>query len=256
MKVRRYRTFWVLILFFVVLLPLWALGIAEGMVKIGGGGRQGINLVSQAFNFSNVWQNIGYWTSIFVTLLSILIIILTTNEYQFRTNRQNVIDGWHRLTFYHAKWAMVLAISLFTVLYTLLVGLVFGFRYGTTATFPGSLIHLGYTWLLALDYFGFALLLSLFLKRSGITIGFFLLYSVIIETLLTNLINWATKSEAGTYLPLQASDELLPFPLMDIARALMGANQPDLSSQHALASAGWIIVYYFIGRQKLLLSDW
>ena len=254
LKVKSYRTFWILVGFFLVLLPLWNYGIINGMVKLGGGEKSG--LLSLAYSFSNVWQNLGFWVSIFVIFISILFIIQTTNEYQFRTNRQNVIDGWTRQQFYHAKWGVVVVLSLLTVLYTFIIGMIFGISYGGMETFPGSIKHLFYTWLLALNYYGFALLLSVFCKRSGITIGIFFLYSMIIESLVSGLVNWSTNTKWGNLLPLQASDELLPFPLMDMAKTMMGLGGGPSATLYAGISAGWIIIYYFIGRQKLLRSDW
>ena len=105
---KSFRTFWIVTGFFILLLPLWNYGISNGIMKIGGGD---VNLVSQAYSFSYVWQNLGFWTSIFVVFISILTIILVTNEYQFRTSRQNIIDGWKRLDFYHAKWQVVLLLK-------------------------------------------------------------------------------------------------------------------------------------------------
>ena len=83
LKIKSYRTFWILIGFFIVLLPLWNYFIAEGAVVLGS---KELNLASQLYGFSSIWQNLGFWTSVFVLFISILVVILTTNEYQFRTN--------------------------------------------------------------------------------------------------------------------------------------------------------------------------
>src|SRR5690606_19195895 len=106
MKLRKYRSFWVMAGFFLVLLPLWNLGISEGIMKISGG--MDLNLVSQAYSFSYVWQNLGYWASLFSIFICILIIHISTNEIQFKTNRQNVMDGWSRLEFFHAQCLLIL----------------------------------------------------------------------------------------------------------------------------------------------------
>jgi len=253
LKMKRFRTFWILTGFFMLLLPLWNYGISNGIMKIGGGN---INLVSQAYSFSYVWQNMGFWTSIFVVFISILVIILTTNEYQFRTNRQNVIDGWTRLNFYHAKWQVVLLLSFLTTLYVFVIGVCFGSAYGSFSDFPGSIKHLYYVWILALNYYSFSLLLSVFFKRSGITIGVFFLYCMIIEALVSKFINWWLDTKAGDFMPLQCSDELLPFPILDVIKTM--ANMQDVLNPvyYVAASFGWIIIYYFVGRQKLLRSDW
>lgn len=253
LKLKNFRTFWILTGFFALLLPLWNYGISNGIVKMGGGE---INLISQAYGFGYVWQNLGFWTSIFVVFPSILTIILTTNEYQFRTNRQNVIDGWTRMNFYHAKWLVVLLLSMFTTVYVFIVGVGFGAGYGSVNDFPGSIAHLFYVWVLSLNYYAFSLLLSIFFKRSGITIGIFFLYCMILEALVSKFINWWLDTKAGNFMPLQCSDELLPFPVLDVLKAMTGAQDTVQPVYYVVCSFAWIGIYYLLGRQKLLRSDW
>jgi hypothetical protein len=250
LKIKSYRTFWILIGFFVILLPLWNYFIAEGAIVVGS---KQLNLASQLYGFSSLWQNLGFWTSIFVLFISILVIILTTNEYQFRTNRQNVIDGWSRTQFYHAKWALVVLLAIGTTLFVFLLGCIMGAMYGSMSDFPGSIQHLFYVFVLSLNYYGFGLLISILFKRSGISIGVFLLYCIILETIIMSLINWKNDLDLGNYLPLQASDELLPF-MSAINFLKIGKESPSMP--YVLVSIGWIVLYYIIGRQKLLRSDW
>jgi ABC-2 type transport system permease protein len=253
LKLKNFRTFWILTGFFMLLLPLWNYGISAGIMKIGGAS---ISILNQAYSFSNVWQNMGFWTSIFVVFISILTIIITTNEYQYRTNRQNIIDGWTRLDFYHAKWQVVLALSLMTTVYVFIIGIVFGTVFGSVADFPGNIKYLFYTWVLSLNYYAFALLLSLFFKRSGITIGIFFLYSMIIETFVAKAANWALDTDLGNYMPLQSTDELLPFQLADMIRAIAQIPSGPPAWTFVLASFAWLIIYYVAGRAKLMRSDW
>ncbi|MCB0700703.1 MAG: ABC transporter permease [Chitinophagales bacterium] len=254
LKVKKYRTFWVLIGFFILLLPLWNYSINSGIVKMGG--KDSINFLNQAYNFQNVWSNLGWWTSIFVTFISILIIILTSNEYSFRTNRQNIIDGLTRLQFYHAKWLMVFALTIFTTIYVFVLGVAFGMSNDDASNFPGKLMPLFSVFVLSLNYYAFGLFLAVMFKRSGLSIGMFFLYSMIIEYLSKGLINWMSKSEVGNYLPLQASDELLPFPLLSTLKAMTGAAEEPNQWGFVAVSFVWIVIYYLIGRYRLLKSDW
>jgi ABC-2 type transport system permease protein len=255
LKIKRYRTFWILIGFFLVLLPLWNYQIEHGMIKMSGGAN-GINFLSQAYSFPEVWGNVSFWASIFVLFLSILIIILTTNEYSFRTHRQNVIDGWSRLEFFHAKVALVLTVSLLTTLYVFIVGLLMGIANSGDINHAFTQFYkLGYFFLLSVNYLGLALLISLLIRRSGLSIGLFLLYSLIIENILRGLLNWGNDLNLGDFLPLQASDELLPLPLFQLFSS-MAAPQTAPDMYFVIASIGWCALYYFIGRRMLLRSDW
>lgn len=254
LKVKKYRTFWVLIGFFILLLPLWNYSISSGIVKMGG--KDSVNFLNQAYTFEYVWSNLGWWTSIFVAFITILIIILTTNEYTFKTNRQNIIDGLTRLQFYHAKWLLVLTFSILTTIYVFILGIIFGLANDDAANFPGKLVQLFYVFILSLNYYGFGLFLAILFKRSGLSIGMFFLYSMFIESMIGGLINWGLKTEIGNYLPLQASDELLPFPLMSVLKTLSGTTEEPQMWGYVLVSCVWIVIYYLIGRYRLLKSDW
>ena len=98
LKIRRYpRTFWIQSSLFLLLFLLWNWGIQGGILKFGTG------LLNFSYSFPAVWGYVGYWGSIFVLFLCILTITLTCNEATFKTHRQNVIDGWSRLDFFHGK---------------------------------------------------------------------------------------------------------------------------------------------------------
>jgi len=253
LKLKKYRTFWILTCSFMLLLALWNYGIASGFMKMGAGD---VNILNQAYSFSKIWGNIGFWASIFVVFISILIIIIVTNEYQYRTNRQNVIDGWSRMTFYHAQWLVVLALTILTTVFVFLLGLVLGGTNGGFNEFPGDIEKLFYTFVLTLNYYSLGLLTALIFKRSGISIGIFFMYNLIIETLLKSLINWKLDFKAGNYLPLQCSDELLPFPLIDMAKTMLNIKDTPSMTAYVVVSFVWITLYYIIGRRILVKSDW
>lgn len=256
MKIKRYRTFWVLSGLFAILLPLWNYGISKGTLKATDGkSKDQIDLFNSSYQFSSLWQNMGFWASVFVVFLSVLVIIMVTNEYVYRTNRQNIIDGLTRMQYYHAKWLMVVVMALATVLFVFITGLVLGGMYDSFGNFPGHVEYLFYLFLLCVNYYGFALMLGLLFKRSGITIGIFFMYYLIIENLGEKILNLYFKN-VGDYLPLQASDEMVPLPLMDLLKVMMQPDKAPPVSTYIIASLAWIVIYYVIGRLRLVKSDW
>ena len=255
LKIKRYRTFWVLAGLFLLLLPLWNYEVGHGLIKLGGGGG-GMNFLSTAYSFPQVWSNIGFWGSIFILFISILVIILTTNEYGYRTHRQNVIDGWSRMQFFHAKVLLVVVLSLLCTIYMFILGAVFGrMTQGSFSDFGSEIKQVSYFFLLSLNYLGFALVLALLIRRSGLAIGLFLLYSMIIENILKGIINHYTTVPYGNFLFLQCSDELLPFPFMRTLNTLLG-QQGIATSTYCMVTLTWCAVYYFAGRLLLQKSDW
>ena len=257
LKIKRYRTFWILSGLFAVLLPLWNLEVAGGMLKIGGSGKDGLNVLNTAYSFPQVWGNLGFWGSVFILFISILVIILTTNEYSYRTNRQNVIDGWKRMDFFNAKIVLVVSLSIVVTVYLFLLGVVFGsVNSGSLSGLFTEFQQVGYFFLLSLDYLGFALLIALWIRRSGLAIGLFLLYSFIIENILKSMINANFDKPYGNLLPLQASDELLPLPLFQLAKTMFPGGQAIGMPVYALGAVCWCVIYYFAGRAMLMRSDW
>ncbi len=253
LKIRKYNTFWILSALFIVLLFTWNYLIGSGVLKLGG---KDMNLLNTNYTFPSVWENVGHWTKFFSGLLAIIIIILTTNEYQFRTNRQNVIDGWQRAQFFHAKWLIVLLLSIIVTVFTTLLGIGFAVAHGSPiGNMTEHMDRMLYVFILTMNYFGFALTLSFLIRKSGMTIIIFLLYAYIIEIMAQQLINWKLPSHPGDFLPMQCSAELLNFPMMDMVKTMMAKTGPSHNTL-MLVSVGWIVVYYIIGRIRLLKSDW
>ncbi len=255
LKLKRYKTFWILISFFVVMLPLWNYCIIKGMINMGS---KGVNIFNPSYSFPAVWSNVGFWGSLFIILLSILVIIITSNEFTFRTHRQNVIDGWSRLQFFHAKVYLVVLLSLIATLYLFIVGAIFGYvNSGSFSSLFEGTEKVFYFFLLSINYLGFALFAALLIKRSGLSIGMFLLYVFVIKNILKGILNYAGDHlNVGNYLPMQSSSELLPFPLFEMARALLKQTEAPPITAYVIASIAWVIVYYIVCRMMLLKRDW
>jgi ABC-2 type transport system permease protein len=257
MKLKRYKTFWVLVVLFLILLPLWNYEIAKGELNFGGGGpNQSVNLLSTAYTFPDVWGNVGFWGSIFIVFMSILVVIITTNEFTYRTHRQNMIDGWERLQFFNAKVLVVFCLSLFATIYVFLTGLFIGVVNGGSIQNAFAEIHnILYFFLLALDYLGLAFFLAILVRRSGLAIGLFLLYNNVVEHILKSYLNSQSSIPLGNFLPLQASDEMLPFQFSKMVKGMF--QSADIStSTYAIATVCWCAIYYFAGRTILMRKDW
>ena len=101
LKLKYYRTFWILLGIIVVCIPAFNYVIYDitdnSFPKINGQ-----NLLGNPFSFPNVWSTVPYNAGILVFIPAILIITLFTNEYSYRTHRQNIIDGWSRSQFVSA----------------------------------------------------------------------------------------------------------------------------------------------------------
>ena len=111
-----------------------------------------------------------------------------------------------------AKVALVLVGALLATFFETITGIFFGATTGGFDGFGEGWEKVLYLFVLNLNYMGLSLLIALFIKRSGLAIGLFFLYAFILDNLLGAIVNKITSSQVGNFLPLQASDEMLPFP--------------------------------------------
>lgn len=170
-------------------------------------------LVGNPFTFPEVFRTVAYASSVFVFIPAILIIMLISNEYAFKTNRQNIIDGWSRNEFLLAKFLNVVLITLLVTVLNLAVTLLIGF-YNTTGVNADSWKLAYYAGLFGLQVFSqlsFAFLLGMLIRRAFIALGIFIFYMLILENIIMGILK-KYANDAGRFLPLEVSDRLTPVP--------------------------------------------
>lgn len=203
-------------------------------------------LIGNPFTFPEVWRTVAYFSSIFIFIPAIVVIMLITNEFTYKTNRQNIIDGWSRQDFLLAKLTDVLILSVIvTGLYTL-VAFVMGSINGSGQGGQWSLAY--YIGLFALQTFAqlsLAFLLGLLVRKSFIAIAFFAFYSIILEPVAVGILHYRFKTDIGYYFPMEISQRLLPKP------AFFGRFD-EKAYQAALDAVPYHILYTIL----LLLVVW
>ncbi|MGZ5191055.1 MAG: ABC transporter permease, partial [Flavisolibacter sp.] len=75
-----------------------------------------LKMMGNPFAFPEVWHSVAFISSWFIFIPSIVVIMFITNEYTYKTHRQNIIDGWSRKQFMTAKMIDVAVISLLATL--------------------------------------------------------------------------------------------------------------------------------------------
>ncbi|CAN5355543.1 hypothetical protein BH09BAC2_BH09BAC2_21380 [soil metagenome] len=256
MKIKGYRTFWVLAAFFVAsIIGINYFFYYIKQVTIPDTGMANA-IIGTPFSFPNVWHTVTYISSFLLFLPGLMIITSVTNEFVYRTNRQNIIDGWSRREFIHVKMLLVVLLALFSTLFVFLTALVLGAVTGGTLNID-KLEFLFYYFVQALSYGMVALGLSVFIKRSGLAIGIFFLYSFVIENALGGFLSYKTRdagkfSALGDYLPLNVTDALIPFPFL--------RNIVKLQTEHSVyvlltVSGVYLLIYYFFSKKKFTQTD-
>ncbi len=252
LKIKTYRTFWVLFLGFIVFYPvafyLMAYKYMSLMTSSKSFEEQVLKtLVDPPFIFPKVWQAAGWLGGLFFIIIGMLYILLITNEVQYRTHRQNIIDGWSRMDFLKAKFSMLI---FFVAISTLLV-FVMGLVVGKVFSAPGADMFkhvemVGYFALMATLYLMLAFLVAILIKRTGLSIIIYFAIVCILDNILW-LVFYARESQLAYFMPLEAVDSLLTNPfkpnLLD-KRTVADYKLMIASGSYILFYAAVIINYF------------
>jgi len=219
LKVRKYWAFWGIFALVLIAYPGISYLFYTGYQDLRDSNRQmGALLkfaVGSPFGFPEVWHTLAYVASYLVFIPGVLVIMLITNEYQYRTQRQNILDGWSRSQFLWAKLLDIAALSLLITFVYALVVVVTGIINPDIALagVTEKSYFIGLFALITFNQLTIAFLFGFLIKRALLALGFFLFYYLIPENILIQLSRW--RWHTGNwhhYLPLEISDRLIPPP--------------------------------------------
>ena len=256
-KLTSYRTFWVVCgLYFLTL----GFGAASGMeflkwlVSTFEDFGQKLNISRiPLYHFPDVWMNLIWFSGLLKIVLAIMVVISVTNEYTYRTLRQNVIDGLSRSEFLISKILTNVLLSLMSVAMIFVIGLVTGLIYSPQIELDRILTDLEFfpAYFLEIFFFlSYALMLGTLIQRSGLTI-ILLLLSQMIESIITanidDYVPWLIP-----FFPMKSIWNLITFPL---PRYAFQEIQDYVALGSILIVIGWIFLFNYFSYLKLKHSD-
>jgi ABC-2 type transport system permease protein len=251
LKLKYYRTFWILLAVVAVCIPAFNYVIYDvtdnSFPKINGQ-----NLLGNPFSFPNVWSTVPFNAGILIFMPAILIITLFTNEYSYKTHRQNIIDGWSRSRFIYIKITEIFLLTLFVTGIVVLTSLYFGFL--TRANVQpkagwNQFRFIFFFFIEMLDYSMIAVLFALLIRRAGLAMGIFFLY-MIVEQFVVSLGRNKYKLTWVDYLPEEVADRLIPQPF---ARRILTSGNNALWEKHVPLYLSIAIIYITI---YILFISW
>jgi ABC-2 type transport system permease protein len=265
LKIKNYTAFKVMAIFFaagVILSNYAVLAFYNNVLKETGD--DAILLASfKPYAFTSTWQTTSYTAGFLLLLPAMLLIMLLTNEYMFRTNRQNVIDGWSRNQFISVKLTIALIFAVVSTIIVFLTALVLGLFSKTDFAWNGF-THIGYFFLKALTYNLFAILISVLVKKTGFAMGIFFIY-IGVENFASQLLNALSMKirfdykndlgSLGNYLPMNAADGLLTFPENPFSSTAKKAFPTDFVYVILAFAIAYIILFALWSRKKYLNAD-
>jgi ABC-type transport system involved in multi-copper enzyme maturation permease subunit len=266
-KILTYKVFWILTGLYFLFLSLGLL-MAEFMIN---------NMVDNMnshlpiplphvtiYFFPWVWQNITFFATIRYVLIfpAIVIMILITNEYTFKTIRQNMINGLSKAEFLFSKLLLILLISLIMTFLLAIGTLIMGLSNTSDLTFgmvvEKSSFIIGF-FITMLTFQIYALFFGFILRNTGLSIALFTLYIFIAEPILYYFLKSPIvfKNDISTYLPVNAVLRVTEYPAIQVLKSIMGLNlQNSISLTACCIPLGYAaimisIVYWVLAKRDL-----
>ena len=256
MKIKNYRVFQVFSVLYmlgiIVIIYIFYkiyMQITGRIMSMGNPNPEDGRDIFDLFSAASIWKTVCFWTSFLLYLPGMVIISLFINEVNFKTHRQNIIDGWKRETFIYTKIGLILCISLAVTVMNIIATFMMCQTSGIEFSLVSGLPTLGLCFIQTFIYMMFALLLAIWFRRSGIAIIVFFIYGLVLEALFMWLLS---KIYPGLqyFLPLEVADSLIPFPRME----KFYADLPALSTM-LVASLGFAGLYIFLAVRKYKYDD-
>ena len=245
LKLKNYNAFWILLGLFVVSI----FGINYIMYETMPRGQ--VTDMLGILSFPKVWHTVSYMSSFMLLFPGLIIIMMVTGEFNFRTHRQNIIDGMSRTNFITVKMLVALILAVISTLAVFIFALLFGLLDGGAVSFKG-VKYIFFFFLQALDYIGLALLFSMFLRKTGLCVGIYILYALILENVIMSIIA-KNIGQVAYCLPLESSDKLIPMPVLKEFTNQF-PKTPD-TSVLLIVCIAYIVLYEIVCKLRFEKSD-
>lgn len=256
-KLTSYRTFWIVCgLYFFTLGMTTASGMEflKWLVRMGAEFGADINITRIPFyHFPDVWQNITFVSGFFKAILAFMVVISITNEFSYRTVRQNIIDGLSRKQFILSKVYTNILLSAMSMAMVFIIALVTGMLYSPSIAMTDLVMDLEFFPAYFLEVFAFlsfALLLGMVVQRSGLTIVILVLAPMIEAIIRANVddyVPWMIP-----YFPMESISNLIPMPF---PRYVFREIQDYVSVSSILVVGIWTFLFNYLAYYKLKKSD-
>jgi len=183
--------------------------------------------LSDVFRFPDVWMFLTWITEPYNVMLALIIIMITTKEFNNHTFKTQVVFGLSRTDLLLQKMLSVLVLSLFATLLVGLTSLTLGLIYSYKLTFKIAVENtwiLGRYFLAAFSYMTMGLLLGLLIKNTALSLLSFLALRTFVDPVLWLILR---EHDVKWYLPFRTITRLTTVPdLIEIFQRKMNSSEP------------------------------
>lgn len=184
------------------------------------------------FNFPYIWHFNTFVAALLKIFLAIIIVSMMSNEYTYKTIKQNLIDGLSKKEFIASKFLTVVLFSLVSTGFVFVTSLILGVIYSDYTEIGivfSDLRFLVAYFIKLLGFFSFCLFIGILVKRSAFALGFLILWQMF-EGFTRGMIRWKlfdgdTTDAIMGFFPLNAMFNVLKEPFTRLSAVQSVANQ-------------------------------
>lgn len=242
LKLVYYRTFVVITGVYILLIALMFIsfnGLTVGPFEI---------LSRESFKFPYVWQNVAFLAKFLNLYLAIAVVFIVTNEFSYRTIRQNIIDGLTRKQVVLSKFWVVLLMAVGATVVMVIIAVILGILNSRVMTLSivmqrtdfiaGFFVH-------AFGTFSLAALMGYLFRRNGLTILVFLPYVMFVENIIRNLLDGPYVK----YFPVKTLTDLIYVPYTNLPQEgseALGFNQTSVPVENLVIGLAYALCFHWL----------
>ena len=184
------------------------------------------------FNFPYIWHFNTFVAALLKIFLAIIIVSMMSNEYTYKTIKQNLIDGLSKKEFIASKFLTVVLFSIVSTVFVAVISLILGSIYSDYTEW--GIVFTDLRFLVAyfiklVGFFSFCLFIGILVKRSAFALGFLILWQMF-EGFTRGMIRWKlfdgeTTDAIMGFFPLNAMFNVLKEPFSMLSAVQSVANQ-------------------------------
>lgn len=185
------------------------------------------------FNFPFIWHFNTYIAATLKLFLAIVIVSMMSNEYSYRTLKQNLIDGLSKKEFVLSKFLTVLLFAGISTIFIFIVSLILGLYfsdYNEIGIIFSNMQYILAYFIKLVAFFSFCLFLGVLVKRSAFALGFLFVWQIV-EWILFGLMKWQffkdtnIPENVAQFFPLESMANLIKEPFSQLGVIKSAANQ-------------------------------
>ena len=184
------------------------------------------------FNFPYIWHFNTFVAALLKIFLAIIIVSMMSNEYTYKTIKQNLIDGLSKKEFIASKFLTVVLFSIVSTVFVAVISLILGSIYSDYTEWGIVFTDLRFIvayFIKLVGFFSFCLFIGILVKRSAFALGFLILWQMF-EGFTRGMIRWKlfdgeTTDAIMGFFPLNSMFNVLKEPFSRLSAVQSVANQ-------------------------------